>query len=187
MRRMRCALPRTSQRAPCRYSSTGRIGAVLRQPQAVQAHGSAGLAERKSIHTSSMPSAAARPPHQVRSLGWKIHSRCCSSSVAQPLFGELLKIEGKAPNHDHVPYQGSAPAMQDLLGGHIESVFDPITTNVATLKAGSLRALAVSTPKRLPALPNIPTFAELGFPSSPARSGWACRRPRACRRPSRRS
>jgi tripartite-type tricarboxylate transporter receptor subunit TctC len=53
--------------------------------------------------------------------------------------------------------------MQDLLGGQIDSVFDPITTNVAQLKAGSLRALAVSTPRRLPALPNIPTFAELGY------------------------
>ncbi len=83
---------------------------------------------------------------------------------ANHLFGEMLKIEGKAPQHDHVPYQGSAPAMQDLLGGQIESVLDPITTNVAQLKAGSLRALAVSTPNRLPALPNIPTFAELGFP-----------------------
>jgi tripartite-type tricarboxylate transporter receptor subunit TctC len=83
---------------------------------------------------------------------------------ANHLFGEMLKIEGKAPNHDHIPYQGSAPAMQDLLGGQIDSVLDPITTNVAQLKAGSLRALAVSTPNRLPALPTIPTFAELGFP-----------------------
>ena len=84
---------------------------------------------------------------------------------ANHLFGELMKVEGKAPQHDHVPYQGSAPAMLDLLGGNIESVFDPITTNVAQLKAGSLRALAVSTPQRLPALPNIPTFAESGFPN----------------------
>lgn len=83
---------------------------------------------------------------------------------ANHLVGEMLKIEGKAPQHDHIPYQGSAPAMQDLLGGQIDSVLDPITTNVAQLKAGSLRALAVSTPNRLPALPNIPTFAELGFP-----------------------
>ncbi len=82
---------------------------------------------------------------------------------ANHLFGELLKIEGKAPQHDHVPYQGSAPAMQDLLGSQIDSLFDPVTTNVAQLKAGSLRALAVSTPARLPALPNIPTFAELGY------------------------
>jgi tripartite-type tricarboxylate transporter receptor subunit TctC len=84
---------------------------------------------------------------------------------ANHLYGEVLKMEGPAPNHDHVPYQGSAPAMLDLLGGQIDSLFDPITTNVAQLKAGSLRALAVSTPQRLPALPNIPTFAELGYPS----------------------
>ena len=84
---------------------------------------------------------------------------------ANHLFGEMLKLEGQAPEHDHVPYQGSAPAMQDLLGGQIDGLFDPITTNVAQLKAGSLRALAVSTPARLPALPNIPTFAEQGFPS----------------------
>ncbi|MFO1328991.1 MAG: tripartite tricarboxylate transporter substrate binding protein [Rubrivivax sp.] len=84
---------------------------------------------------------------------------------ANHLFGELLKIEGKAPQHDHVPYQGSAPAMQDLYAGSIDSVFDPITTNVATLKAGTLRALAVSTPRRLAALPAIPTFAEAGFAS----------------------
>lgn len=82
---------------------------------------------------------------------------------ANHLYGELLKIEGQAPEHDHVPYQGSAPAMQDLLGGQIDGLFDPITTNVAQLKAGSLRALAVSTPRRLPALPNIPTFAEAGY------------------------
>jgi tripartite-type tricarboxylate transporter receptor subunit TctC len=84
---------------------------------------------------------------------------------ANHLFGELLKIDGQAPEHDHVPYQGSAPAMQDLLSGQIDGLFDPITTNVQQLKAGSLRALAVSTPARLPALPSIPTFAELGYPS----------------------
>lgn len=90
---------------------------------------------------------------------------------ANHLFGELLKIDGQAKEHDHVPYQGSAPAMQDLLGGQIDGLFDPVTTNVAQLKAGSLRALGVSTPSRLPAFPNIPTFAEQGFPSL-AGSQW---------------
>ncbi|MEN9420372.1 MAG: hypothetical protein RI988_3993 [Pseudomonadota bacterium] len=84
---------------------------------------------------------------------------------ANHLFGELLKIDGQAPEHDHVPYQGSAPAMQDLLSGQIDGVFDPVTTNVAALKAGAVRALAISTPQRLAALPNIPTFAEQGFAS----------------------
>ena len=84
---------------------------------------------------------------------------------ANHLMGELLRIEGQASRLTHVPYQGSAPAMNDLLGGHVDGVFDPVTTNVPQLEAGVLRALAVSTPERLPALPNIPTFAELGYPS----------------------
>lgn len=84
---------------------------------------------------------------------------------ANHLYGELLKIEAGATEHDHVPYQGSAPAMQDLYSGQIDSVFDPVTTNVQQLKSGAVRALAVSTPNRLPAFPNIPTFAELGYNS----------------------
>jgi tripartite-type tricarboxylate transporter receptor subunit TctC len=51
------------------------------------------------------------------------------------------------------------------MGGQIDSVLDPVTTNVDQLKAGSMRALAISTPARLSGLPNIPTFAEQGFPS----------------------
>jgi tripartite-type tricarboxylate transporter receptor subunit TctC len=55
--------------------------------------------------------------------------------------------------------------MLDLMGGQIDGLFDPITTNTNQLKAGTLRALAISTPARLAAFPNIPTFAEVGFPS----------------------
>lgn len=88
---------------------------------------------------------------------------------ANHLFGELLKIESKAPQHDHASHQGSAPAMQDLLGDSIDSLLDAITTNVGQLKGGSLRALAVSTPSRLPALANIPAFAALGYPKL---TGW---------------
>jgi tripartite-type tricarboxylate transporter receptor subunit TctC len=83
---------------------------------------------------------------------------------APHLLGAMLTSEGRAPQLDHVPYRGSAPAMQDLLANQIESMIDPITTNVQQLKDGSLRALAVSSPQRLPAFPDIPTFAELGFP-----------------------
>ena len=81
MRRMRSALPRTSQRAPCRYSSTGASARAWASHSACRRTGCAARVDVKSIQTSCMPSAAARPPDQVRSLGWKIHSRCCSSSV----------------------------------------------------------------------------------------------------------
>jgi tripartite-type tricarboxylate transporter receptor subunit TctC len=83
---------------------------------------------------------------------------------APHLLGAMLSAEARAPQLEHVPYAGSAPAMQDVLARNIESMIDPITTNVQQLRDGSLRALAISTAQRLPAFPNIPTFAELGFP-----------------------
>ena len=83
---------------------------------------------------------------------------------APHLLGAMLSAEARAPNLDHVPYAGSAPAMQDVLANNIESMVDPITTNVQQLRDGSLRALAISTSSRLAAFPNIPTFAELGYP-----------------------
>ena len=82
---------------------------------------------------------------------------------APHLLGAMLSAEARAPNLDHIPYAGSAPAMQDLLAGNIESMVDPITTNVQQMRDGSLRALAVSSPQRLSAFPNVPTFAELGY------------------------
>ncbi len=80
------------------------------------------------------------------------------------LLGAMLSSEARAPNLDHGPYRGSAPAMQDLMAGTIQSMIAPITTNVRMFQDGTLRALAVSAPQRLAALPDIPTFAELGFP-----------------------
>ncbi len=79
------------------------------------------------------------------------------------LMGEVLAKEAGLTKLDHVPYRGSAPALQDMLAGQIESLFDPLTTYVGMLKDGTLRALAVSTPGRVPAVPNVPTFAELGL------------------------
>jgi tripartite-type tricarboxylate transporter receptor subunit TctC len=98
---------------------------------------------------------------------------------APHMLGAMLAGEAAAPNLDHVPYRGSAPALQDLMANQIESFIDPITTNVAMLKDGTLRALAVSSPQRLPTFPDVPTFAELGYPASPRRSGSASPRPRA--------
>lgn len=84
---------------------------------------------------------------------------------APHMLGAMLAGTANLTQLDHAPYAGSAPAMRDLLGGHIESMIDPITTNVEALNNGTLRALAISTPQRLPAFPNVPTFVEQGFPS----------------------
>ena len=104
---------------------------------------------------------------------------------ANHLYGELLKIEAQAPEHDHVPYQGSAPAMQDLLAGNIDSLFDPVTTNVAQLKA--VRCVPWrSRPRRVcRPCPTSPPSPSSAIPRSRARSGSACRRRRTCPRRSR--
>jgi tripartite-type tricarboxylate transporter receptor subunit TctC len=80
------------------------------------------------------------------------------------LAGELFK---QAANVDmtHVPYKGGAPAAVDLLGGNIAMMFDTVTVSLPNLKAGKTRALAVAAAQRHPALPDVPTFAELGYPS----------------------
>ena len=64
----------------------------------------------------------------------------------------------------HVPYKGSAPAVTDLLGGHVPVMFDNMPSALPHVKAGKLRALAVSTLKRSPVAPEIPTVAESGLP-----------------------
>lgn len=73
----------------------------------------------------------------------------------------------------HVPYKGSAPAINDLLGFQIPSMFDPLQSQIAHIKAGSLRALAVSGTSRSPVLPDVPTFAESGVKGVESRAWWA--------------
>jgi len=64
----------------------------------------------------------------------------------------------------HVPYKGSAPAITDLIGGQIQIMFDPIQSVLSNVQAGKLRAVAVSSKVRSPALPDVPTIAEAGLP-----------------------
>ena len=65
----------------------------------------------------------------------------------------------------HVPYKGAAPAVADLLGGHVHATILDIPVLLPHAKAGKVRALAIATGKRSPALPEVPTMAEAGYPS----------------------
>ena len=64
----------------------------------------------------------------------------------------------------HVQYKGAAPAVVDLLGGHVMMRFDQVTTSLAHIENGKLRALGVTTLRRSPVLPNVPTMDEAGLP-----------------------
>jgi len=64
----------------------------------------------------------------------------------------------------HIPYKGNGPALGDLIGGHIPMMFVPIPVSLGNVQAGKLRALAISSAKRSPLAPEIPTLAEAGLP-----------------------
>jgi tripartite-type tricarboxylate transporter receptor subunit TctC len=66
----------------------------------------------------------------------------------------------------HVPYRGAAPAINDLIGGQVNAYFDQVASALPHIKSGRLVALAVSWPKRLDVLPEVPTFAELNLPDN---------------------
>ena len=80
------------------------------------------------------------------------------------LIGESFELLAKT-RMVHVSYKGAAPAVADLVAGHIPASFTTLSTASTQIQAGRLRALAVSASKRLPDFPNVPTFAELGFPT----------------------
>jgi tripartite-type tricarboxylate transporter receptor subunit TctC len=81
----------------------------------------------------------------------------------QHLSGELLKITLKL-DLVHVPYKGAGPVMPDLIGGHVPMFFSGMPPAMPHVKAGKLRGLAVTTTKRSPAAPDVPTMGESGVP-----------------------
>ena len=81
----------------------------------------------------------------------------------EQLAAELFKSM-TGTNMAHVPYKGAPPAMNDLIAGHVAVSFATTPTAVPNVKSGKVKALGVSSTKRVPALPDVPTIAEAGVP-----------------------
>jgi tripartite-type tricarboxylate transporter receptor subunit TctC len=93
------------------------------------------------------------------------------------LGGELLKFVAGIDVR-HVPYKGTGPAMNDLVGGHVQVMFSGISSARPYLDAGTLRALAVTGEARNAAVPDVPTFAEAGLPGVTASTYWGVLAPK---------
>ena len=94
------------------------------------------------------------------------------NGTSQHLSGELFK-KMTGVDMTHIPYKGSAPAVTDLVGGQVQLMFDNIPSSLPQVRAGKLRALAVTGPKRSPVLPDLPTVAEAGLPGFSITSWFA--------------
>jgi tripartite-type tricarboxylate transporter receptor subunit TctC len=98
------------------------------------------------------------------------------------LGGEMMKRLAKI-DIVHVPYKGGVLAIQDLLGGHVQMVFADPQPIIPHIRAGKAKPLAVTSAKRSPAVPDIPTFAEAGLPGFVAENWWGVWMPASTQKP----
>lgn len=94
----------------------------------------------------------------------KVNIASSGTGTIAHLAAEMLKREAKL-DIVHVPYKGAPPAINDLLGGHAQLMFSDASFFIEHVKAGELVALAAGTSERIPALPNVPTTTESGYPN----------------------
>jgi len=104
------------------------------------------------------------------------------SGTTSHLAGEMFKLVTGA-DILHVPYKGSAPAMTDLIGGQVQLTFDTNVAALPMLQAGKVKALAVTSAKRSPSFPEIPTAIESGMPSFEVTSWYGLWLPAGTPRP----
>jgi tripartite-type tricarboxylate transporter receptor subunit TctC len=84
--------------------------------------------------------------------------------VLPHLIGEMFKARAGI-DIVHVPYKGGGPSINDVVAGNVQMTFEGTSVLLPLIQAGRLRALAVTTPKRIPQLPDVPTMVESGFPN----------------------
>ncbi|MBI3514630.1 MAG: tripartite tricarboxylate transporter substrate binding protein [Proteobacteria bacterium] len=93
----------------------------------------------------------------------KLNYASQGNGTTSHLGAELLRIRAGI-DIVHVPYKGTAPALNDLLAGNVDMMFDNLVSSLPQIRAGTLRALAMGSARRAPTLPDVPTLIESGFP-----------------------
>ena len=99
----------------------------------------------------------------VRKNPAKLNYGSAGNGTSHHLAGELFKLQTKT-FITHIPYRGAGPALQDLIGGQVDLMFDGLASSATHIKSGRVKALAVAAKKRAPGFPDIPTATEAGVP-----------------------
>jgi len=92
----------------------------------------------------------------------KLNYASAGNGTSHHLAGELFKLQTNT-FITHIPYRGAGPALQDLIAGQVDMMFDGLGSSAAHIKAGRIKALAVASDKRAPGFPDLPAAAELGL------------------------
>ena len=100
---------------------------------------------------------------QMRKSPGKMNYGSAGNGTSHHLAGELFKQLSKT-FVVHIPYRGAGPALQDLIAGNVDMMFDGLGSSAQHIRSGRIRALAVAAPQRVAAFPNLPTAAEAGLP-----------------------
>jgi tripartite-type tricarboxylate transporter receptor subunit TctC len=100
----------------------------------------------------------------VRKNPGKLNYGSAGNGTSHHLAGELFKLQTKT-FITHIPYRGAGPALQDLIAGQVDLMFDGLGSSAGHIKGGRIKALAVASEKRAPGFPDVPTSAEGGVPT----------------------
>jgi tripartite-type tricarboxylate transporter receptor subunit TctC len=100
----------------------------------------------------------------VRKHPGKFNYGSAGNGTSHHLAGELFKLQTQT-FITHIPYRGAGPALQDLIGGQVDMMFDGLGSSSTHIKSGRIKALAVASTKRAPGFPELPTAAEAGVPT----------------------
>jgi tripartite-type tricarboxylate transporter receptor subunit TctC len=112
----------------------------------------------------------------------KLNYGSAGNGTSHHLAGELFKIAAGV-DLAHVPYKGAGPALQDLVAGQIDAMFDGLGSSAQHIKAGTIKALAVAAAERSPALPDVPTAAQAGVKGYEVSTWYALWAPAAAPKP----
>lgn len=116
------------------------------------------LVARPDLPANTLPELIDLAKSQPDSLTYSSTGTGGIAHLAAEMLKDRADIEVR-----HIPYKGATPAMQDLLGGRVDFMFDALVTSLPQIEAERLKVLAIPSDSRFPALPNVPTFSEAGI------------------------